>query len=261
MKSSSVGAVVGVSIGGWVMFAACQRAVAPAADGTGGGNNHASSTLSALTSVGVGGAAPSGTTSSGGAPSGDCKQACAKYDTCAKLPDACGMLGVDCDFDPIHESMNIVCILRCIGDAASECKDIGDFVHGTALPGPGSKLIRCISACNRPPVQPAGQFGGSGQFACFACLTGAHGGSGHCVEHLVCNNDADCTAWLDCAKKCGTPSCYAACDAGHPKAASHYQPFYACVCKDIPSGEAVKLWTGKARCVDVCAGIMDPCAK
>ena len=228
---------------------------------TGTGASSASSTRasnSALSSVGVGGYGGEGTGASGGAggrPPNECEQACDKFDQCASDVDRCTQVGVDCDANPWHPNANIVCILECIGDAESACTDIGDYFLGTAVPGPGSKFIQCISACNTPPGP------GTGVFACVDCLTGANEGgtTGYCLADLQCGSDQACNDWFGCASACSDPTCFRACDTQHAAAATYYDPFYQCVCNDIPPGETVQLFAGQARCWDVCAGVMDAC--
>jgi hypothetical protein len=189
-----------------------------------------------------------------------CETACTKWDTCAASGARCEALDIDCTQNPPHPERLIQCALDCLASDDSSCADIGAYFDGTSLAGPGSEFIQCMATCDPNPVHP-----------CFSCLAGSNGegggggaSSGYCFEHLTClggggAGGSACDEWVSCVTPCRTPSCFTACNNAHSGAASDYDPFYNCVCNDIPDSEAVQIITGQGRCVDACTSFMDAC--
>jgi hypothetical protein len=213
---------------------------------------------------GATGGAPS-TGGGGNATVLGCQEACDLINGCGR--DFCAQVGVDCSMDPISLNEDVVCIVDCIAQQ-SDCSELTDFwANPGVTPGPDNTHVQCLSTCNAVP-SPV-----TGVLACNRCLAGNNTDGGgappagpYCLEHLTClgqggagGSVADCDAWVSCVVACGEPDCYSLCNAQHPGGTPQFQPFYSCICNDIPVSETVAVLGENALCTDVCTGLMDAC--
>ncbi len=230
------------------------------ADGGGGTGTLASTTTNMMGGGGAGGdAGMGGDGGDGGSPPNLCEDGCAKIDTCTGI-DRCSDLSVDCSMNPSLPQANIACVIDCAGEAASSCAEIAAYLDGNdaTVPGPDSNLTRCIATCDLPAAQ-------TGILDCMAQGDGTGGAGGAaptplCIENIQCDaNDTDCMNWFNCARNCPDPACYTTCNNTYTGAADNYDPYYNCLCNDLPTDHSALLLLGQAYCTDIAIGLTDPC--
>ncbi len=188
--------------------------------GTGGAKTTSTSTgvvasATVSTSVGTSATSSGASTTTGGGTA--CDMACSKAAGCGF--DFCGQFqALDCNSAPQ------ACAADCINNAS--CAAIVSL-QNIQMGGADPSITGCLIACAQGTSTTGTGAGGGMATGCNQCL-GQHQG---CVPQ-GCFGNAACQAWGQCVLACGNqgPSCYSACDAAHPTAASFYDQFYSCAC-------------------------------
>lgn len=171
-----------------------------------------------------------------------CMNACAHVQQCFGI-DVCAMLGMQLDCS----NPQYACMADCLN--SKTCSQIsfqtfqqcqtqcqGTMGDGGTTTNDGGTTTTDGGTASAQACQQCTQQG------CFQALGG-------CFQTPTCASQNPGTmTWLSCALNCNqqnpTPSCYKACDAQFPNAASGYQPVYACECQ---------------KCTNECGTISDPC--
>lgn len=203
----STGAALGAAT---ILALGCSNEVT---QGTGGAHSTttASGTTATATHATSVGSTTNGTVVSSSSGGSACDMACAKAAGCGF--DFCANFALDCT------NALQACAADCVNNAS--CPAI------LSLQMPQSadpSLVGCLFACQQSGTTSSSTGGGN---MCTSCL-GMHQG---CIPQ-GCLASPVCQAWGMCAIACGNqgPSCYAACDAANPNAASFYDQFYQCAC-------------------------------